>query len=61
MLVLHVHDALLHTSTNGVAQILSRHLGMDVAEINGPVYLGISSTPVPPAVMHHGVSAEETR
>ena len=54
MLVLHVPDALQHTSTDGVAQILRRRLGMDVAEINCSVYSGTPRYSTR-AAGHHGV------
>ena len=54
MLVLHVPDALQHTSTDGVAQILRRRLGMDVAEINRSVYSGTPRYSTR-AAGHHGV------
>lgn len=38
MLILHVPDALEHASTNGVTKILGCGLGVDVAEVHGPVH-----------------------
>lgn len=54
MLVLHVPDALQHTSANGVAQILRRRVGVDVAEINGSVDAGTTRCSTC-AASHHGV------
>lgn len=40
MLVLHIPDAMQHTSANGIAKILRRRLAVDVAEVRCPVYPG---------------------
>jgi hypothetical protein len=37
MLVLHVPNALQDTATDGIAQILSRRLRMDVSKVHSPI------------------------
>ena len=54
MLILHVPDALQYTSANGVAQILRRRIGVDIAEINGPIHPRTTCCSTR-AGSHHGV------
>lgn len=38
MLILHVPDALEYAPTNGIAKIFGGSLGVNVAEVHGPVH-----------------------
>ena len=45
MLILHIPNALQHSSPDCIAQILRRRLGMDVPQIDSPIQtLGVHTT-----------------
>ena len=58
MLILHVPDALQHTSPDGIAQVLSGSLGVDVPEIDRPVQRLI---PIQTTKAVHTIHAPEVR
>ena len=61
MLILHVPDALQHTSPDGVAQVLGGGLGVDVAEVDGPVQRLVSVQATEAVHTVHTIHSSEIR